>query len=246
MIVNLTDNGYDLIFQPAHGLLAAKLAQAWHFDKSPQYFLELLTATAQHDNNQRSFRGKHHLTEAGAPKGFTTSSGESEIGDLSQPKETLRDAFFQGRYPALLVSMHFSELYEPKRGEDKTLDAFLDEQQSNQRAWRKDLGLTKGEAEHDYKLLLWCDRCSLILCQEQVPTGDRKLEVQETPDGQDSYIYMANDKLCVSPWVFEQEQFSVSAEVHKLEQLSFESDEQLLSAIEASNVRYKHWHFSKE
>lgn len=245
MIVLLTDVGYDIVFQPAHGLLAAKIARHWRRAERPRHWLELLSAIAQHDNNQRDFRGRSKLTEAGAPRGFTVSSGESDLSDLAQPRRTLQDAFFQGRYAALMVSLHTSTLYEPKRGESGELDAFLDEQRDNQKRWRRDLGLRKREAEHDYRLMLWCDRASLILCQDQIPAGGRQLEVQQTPGGQQSFLRREGDAVVVEPWPFEADEFTVEVEVHRLERLWFESDEELLDALVASEVRYRSWNLRK-
>lgn len=246
MIVTLTDSGYDVIFQPAHGLLAAKVLQHWRFEERPRYWLELLVATAQHDNNQRDFRGRTKLTEVGAPKGFTVSSGESGVSDLEQPRKTLQETFFQGRYAALMVSMHFSTLYEPKRGEKSELDTFLDEQQENQRTWRRDLGLKKADAERDYQLLLWCDRCSLILCQDNVPQAGRKLEVQATPSGEKTFLFESNDgSIVVEPWPFEEDNFEVSVEIHELSELAYESDEDLLEALRNAKVTYRSWQFTK-
>jgi len=246
MIVTLTDSGYDVIFQPAHGMLAAKILRHWRFEERPRYWLDLLVASAQHDNNQRDFRGRANLTEVGAPKGFTVSSGESDLSDLDQPRETLKDTFFQGRYAALIVSMHFSTLYKPKRGESAELDTFLDEQKENQREWRRDLGLKKADAERDYQLLLWCDRCSLILCQGNVPQGGRKLEVQATPKEDKTFLFQSDDDtIAVEPWPFAEDDFEVSVEVHALSEPSYASDEDLLEALRKAKVRYQTWHFKK-
>lgn len=246
MIVILTESGYDVIFQPAHGLLAAKIAQHWRLDERPRHWLELLTAIAQHDNNQRDFRGGNRRTEAGAPRGFTVSSGESEVSDLEQPRATLEDAFYQGRYVALMVSQHVSTLYEPRRGASEELDALLDEQRADQKRWRKELGLTKAETERAYRLMLWCDRCSLILCQDLVPEAGRRLEVQMTPEGEPSFIREGEDGVVhIDPWPFEEEGFREGVEVRRLEQIAFASDEELHEALRVSPVEVRSWEFRR-
>jgi hypothetical protein len=245
MIVTLTQTGYDIIFQPAHGLLAAKLASHWRLDERPRYWLELLVAVAQHDNNQRDFHRTDKLTEAGAPRGFTVSKGEASLTDLSQPKETLKDAFFHGSYLALMVSMHFSHLYGGKTANSE-LKAFLAEQAARQRQWRRVLGLNKAEAERDYRLMLWCDRASLVLCQDQLPADERRLEVEKTPTGEQSFMARrASGDITVTPWPFASETFEVGVEVRHLKQLSFHSDAELLQALEAASSSYRTWTFTQ-
>lgn len=245
MIVTLTQTGYDIIFQPAHGLLAAKLASHWRLDERPRYWLEFLIAVAQHDNNQRDFRNFDKLTEAGAPRGFTVSKNESSLTDLSQPKETLQEAFLHGSYLALMVSMHFAHLYGGKDA-DSELKAFLDEQTAQQRQWRRVLGLKKVEAQRDYQLMLWCDRMSLVLCQDQLPADERRLEVEATPAGRQSFMARrASGTIMVTPWPFEPDTFEVGVEVRHLTQLSFKSDAELLKALKTAASSYKSWTFIK-
>ena len=243
MIVTLTNEGYDIIFQPAHGLLAAKLASHWAFKHPPAYHMELLTAIAQHDNNQRTFSKNNSLTQAGAPRGFTVSSDEQSISDLSQPEQTIKDAYYQGRYIALMVSMHATHLYGNTPDPNTNLQTFLKQQQQQQKQWRKDLGVTKKQAQHDYQLMLWCDRASLILCQSHIPQAERKLEVQRTPDGKRSYLWQTNNHLTVDPWPFKPTTFTVTTEVHHLTQLEFASDEALLEALLGARVSYREWVF---
>lgn len=244
MIVTLTDTGYDVVFQPAHGLLAAKLASHWRVAERPRYWLEFLTAVARHDNNQRDFHGRDKLTKAGAPRGFTVSKSESETSSLEQPRKTVREAFYQGCYGALMTSLHVSRLYESRRGSSNELDAFLDEQRANQTKWRKTLGLKKSEAEHDYRIMLWCDRCSLVLCQDGVPAAGRQLEIELLPEGERSYLFGRDDgSLGVEPWPFEEQVISVDVEVHELTELSYPSDEALLQALHNAEVGYHRWTF---
>ena len=247
MIILLTDTGWDVIYQPAHALLASKFAYYWRRSERSPYWPELLAAIAQHDNHQRGGAGEVALTDAGAPQGFTVSSGESEISSLEQPRMVIAESLYQGRYVALLVSMHMSVLYEPKRGESKELDAFLDEQQDNQAKWRRALKVKKAQAERDYRVMIWCDRCSLILCQSQVPANNRQLEVQLTPQGEPSFLWQREDEtLSVTPWLFEPDEFEISVEVSKLAQLEFASEEALELALEEATIEVKTWRFVKD
>src|SRR5690606_11731620 len=96
---------------------------------------------------------------------------------LQQAQNVVQVAQYKSRYVALLISMHVSYLYENMRGESKELDQLLDQQQKNQQQWRKSLKINKQEAEAAYRLLHWCDRCSLILCRRQLPEDERQREI---------------------------------------------------------------------
>ncbi len=246
MIVNMTDEGWNVVHQPAHALLASKIAQHWqHRERSP-FWLELLIAIAQHDNQQRGLAGDIYLASTGAPKGFTVSKGESEVDSLQQPKEVVHQARYQGQYVALLTAMHVHTLYQSKRGSSKALDKFLFEIEAQQKKWRKSLGLSIKQAKADYALLLWCDRCSLILCGSEIPAAERRLEVQRGPDGKRYFLWQREDKtLTTEPWPFEEDEFSVTVEEHHLKQLRFNSEAELRKALQEADVERKKWTFKK-
>jgi Protein of unknown function (DUF3891) len=246
MIVTMTDEGWDVIHQPAHALLATKLACHWKHTQRSHFWIELLTAMAQHDNQQRGLEGDIYLTGTGAPKGFTVSSGEGEVDSLEQPREVIHQARYQGQYVSLLTAMHVHTLYKSKRGSSKALDKFLDEIEAQQKAWRKSLEISVKQAKADYALLLWCDRCSLILCQGEIPAGERRLEVQRGPKATRHFLWQREDKtLGVEAWPFEEDEFSVNVEVHKLKQLKFENEATLRKALHEASIEFRSWTFKK-
>jgi hypothetical protein len=246
MIVTITDEGWDVIHQPAHALLASKLAHHWkHSERSP-FWVELLIAIAQHDNQQRGLEGDIYLTSTGAPKGFTVSKGEEDVNSLEQPRQVIHQARYQGQYVSLLTSMHVHTLYKAKRDSSRMLDKFLAEIEHQQKVWRKSLGISAKQAKADYALLLWCDRCSLILCQDELPASKRRLEVQRGPKGTRHFIWQREDKtLSVEAWPFEEDEFSVNVEVHKLNQLRFESEAELRKALQEAAIEFRRWTFRK-
>ena len=111
----------------------------------------------------------------------------------------LRKRSTAGRWVALLVSMHMSFLNENKRGKDAELDQFLDKQQELQTTWRKSLNVKKADAEKAYAMMQCCDRLSLILCQRQLPEGERFLEISKGPTGErHDILKRADDTLTVN------------------------------------------------
>ena len=241
MIVNLTNGGWEVIYQRAHGLLATKLASHWREDERGPFWVELLAAITQHDNNQKEFRGDNYLTLVGAPADFMIASGSP----LEQAQSVVDDASYAGRYVALMTSMHTTNIYAAKRN-DEGFAAFLDEQKALQQGWRRALKLSKTDAERDYAIMNWCDRLSLILCQKELPSASRRLEVAPLPGGDASFIWEREDKTVgLEPWPFGGDRFEVGVEVKLLSQLKFESDEELRAALKAAPTEVRSWTFVK-
>jgi hypothetical protein len=65
MIVNLVENGWEIIYHRAHALLAAKIAGQWSRKETPVRLYETIAAISHHDDLEREWEG-NHLTEANA------------------------------------------------------------------------------------------------------------------------------------------------------------------------------------
>jgi len=237
MIVNAVPEGWEIIYQQAHALLAAQIAYSWRSAERPERWVETLAAIAQHDDGQKSWAGKIGLTPAGAPANFTMLPFS-----LEQATQVMAEARFQGRWRCLLTSMHLSFLYEELRGQNTTTDAFLDEQLANQQQWRQALKVNKKQAQQAYDLMQWCDRFSLILCRSQLPEAERTLEVSKGPDGVQYHVIQQKDGLIkVNPWPFELKQFQLSVEASYLNQLQFKNEAELTLALQVAPIRVKSW-----
>lgn len=237
MIVNAIPEGWEVIYQQAHGILAAELAYRLKPELQCAHWVETLVAIANHDNRQRTWRGKDGLTPAGAPADFTLQPNE-----LEQAKALMHAVRFQGRWVALLTSMHMSYLYENRRGESKATDTFLDEQQELQQNCLKSIGVSQKEASQAYAIMQWCDRLSLILCRNELPDDERTLEITAGPDEK---VYFAKQlpsgTVHVEPWPFAQKQLEVQAEYRVLTQLQFKNDGELAEALHQAEVKSKKW-----
>ena len=243
MIVKLQPDGWEVIYQRAHGLLAVKLASHWREYERGPYWVDLLAAITQHDNNQKEVRDGSQLTQLGAPADFMVVRSSA----LEQARRVVDDASYQGRYVALMTSMHTSYIYRSKGENDSAFAAFLDEQKIAQKRWMLGLGLKKVEAERDYAIMQWCDRCSLILCEGEIPADARRLEVTPLPDGENSFIWQREDQaLTVEPWPFATNVVEVSVEVSRLSQLEFESSDALYAALKEAPTTVRSWTFSKK
>ena len=241
MIVNLTDNGWEIIYHRAHALLAAQVAGHWQTPDDTSRLVDTIAAIAHHDDLEREWQGDH-LTKAGAPFDFTLGE-EIEVPPLY---EHVENALYRGRRVALLVSMHMSFLNEGRRGELPELDAFLDKQIELQSAWRKSLKISKSDAQKAYDMMQCCDRLSLILCQRQIPDGERWLEIAKGPTGEQHDLLQLGDKtLTVKPWPFTVPEFKLRIDASYLTQMKFESNEELVSALKQAPIESIEWTFVK-
>ncbi|OUL26647.1 hypothetical protein BV372_26315 [Nostoc sp. T09] len=241
MIVNATQNGWEIIYHRAHALLAAQLAGQWRRKNAPARLYETLAAISHHDDLEKEWE-EDIVTEAGAPMDFTLNQDT----DVEKIAKLVKNALYRGRWVALLISKHMSRLNEGKRGQIPELDEFLDEQLENQELWRKELGIEKEDVDAAYAFMQWCDRLSLILCQQELPADERWLEISKGPEDQRYDIMQRSDSLVtVKPWPFEDEKFTVNIEACDLSQLKFKSNAELSKALQEAPRKALEWTFVK-
>jgi hypothetical protein len=241
MIVNLVEDGWNIIYHRAHALLAAQLAGQWRKADSPVRLYETIAAISHHDDLEREWEG-NQLTEAGAPLDFTLDT-ESSIEKL---RGQITSARYRGRWVTLLTSMHLSVLNQTKRGESKEWNKFLDEQVKLQEKFRKELGIEQDEVDRAYQFMHWCDRLSLILAQQGVPVAERALEITSGIDGQRYDVRELPDgKVTVEPWPFEADQFTVNVEACHLSELKYDSNDVLIEALQTAPIKILEWTFAK-
>ena len=156
MIVNNTNKGWEIIFQRAHGLLAAEIAQYWQVGERPKKWMETLAAICEHDDSQQTWHDTHHLTEHGTPQDFTL-----QPPDFTQAKRVTEAAKLKSSWVALLISKHISRLYGECSGINETWKAFLDEQARFRDEMLKISNINSEVLDKAYKLMYWCDRAAL-------------------------------------------------------------------------------------
>jgi hypothetical protein len=241
MIVNYTEQGWEVIMQRAHGLLAAQVAMQWRKKDRPKRWTETLIAIADHDDAQTELQADDLLTPQGGPVNFKMKKFEPEhcqrLHDFSISKS---------RYIALLTSMHMVFLHMAEADTDPLVKPFLAEQQRLQSVWMKQLGITQQEADSAYGLLEWCDAFSLLLAQHEVQPENRTIEVSRGPDNK-QYKLMQNDNgsLTVKPWPFDEKSFSLTLESRVLTTLQFKSCDQFKKELAEAAIVEKVWRLEK-
>ncbi len=92
----------------------------------------------------------------------------------------------------------------------------------------------------------WCDRLSLILCQEELPADERFLEISKGLEGQRYDIMQRSDNLVVvKPWPFQDDKFTVNVEACDIFQVKFESSTELTQALQEAPIKVLKWTFVK-
>lgn len=242
MIVNYTAQGWEVITQRAHGLLAAQLAMHWQKSRRPARWTETVLAIAGHDDAQIELEADDLLTPQGGPVNFAMK--------LFEPEHCRRLADFslsKSRYIALLTSMHMVFLYDKEKETNPLVKPFLAEQVKLQHQWQKELHIKPAEAEQIYGLLEWCDAFSLLLAQHEVQPEHRMIEISNGPDEKEYRLQqISGGKLTVLPWPFEEPEFEIRLETRLIDQLTFKSNDEFKKRFLAAPVIEKKWVLCKK
>ena len=237
MIANYTEQGWEIITQRAHGVLAAQIAMHWRIKDRPERWTETLIAIADHDDAQTELQSNDLLTQQGGPVNFRMKKFDPEhcqrLHDFSVSKS---------RYIALLTSIHMQFLHTREIGTNPKVKPFLDEQLKLQAKWRAELKLSVKEINRIYGFMEWCDAFSLLLAQHEVQPENRQIEVSQGPDKKPyTLIQNAYGSLTVKPWPFEEQSFSLNLETRILSTLQFKNGDQFKIELEEAEVIEKVW-----
>jgi len=241
MIVNYTEQGWEVITQRAHGLLAAQLALQWRLKDRPERWTETLIAIADHDDAQIELQADDLLTPQGGPVNFKMK--KFDAGHCRRLHEL---AISKSRYIALLMSMHMVFLHTAEAEENPKVKLFLKEQEKVQAKWRRELKISVVQAQKAYELVEWCDAFSLLLAQQEVQPEGRMIGISKGPDGKPYHMRQKpNGSLTVEPWPFEEDHFTLSLDARVLATLQFKNCDQFKNEWAEAAVTEKVWQLEK-
>jgi hypothetical protein len=228
MIVNYTEKGWEVITQRSHGLLAAQICARWNKTNQPARWVEILIATAEHDDVYNEFETDDLLTATGGPKNFSLT--EFQIETASRLVDM---AVSKSRFNALLIAKHINFVH----GDDPAGKKFCAGLKKQEVLWLREAKTTEHEIKVAYELLEFCDALSLLICQHMIQPEGRKIEISSGPDGKSYSLFSSGgNKLIVDAWPFEESSFTVSYEYRLLDQLVFKTVDEFRSAIRNSAV----------
>jgi uncharacterized protein DUF3891 len=227
------------IGQPAHAWLSGQLARAWGNERfpAPEPREEVCLAAEQHDLGMAAWDSEPRLNpETGRPMSFLEMPTEVHLELWTRAP---RLALVQGRYAALLVSLHGTLLYEYRdwsRAPEETrraVEAYREDQRELQDELVRSLAADPRYApyvepetlDHNRRLVAAWDAISLMLCMRRLPyTIERpeRMELSEAGSG--------GARARLDPWPFGGESLSVRCEGRRLED-RFRTDDELREAL---------------
>ena len=244
VIVRNIESGWEIVFQSAHALLAGQIAT--HLRRLPRirYWGETLAAILEHDEHKVAFGKNIYLTELGAPKDFTQFRFTARER-FEEVQRRIESGYRKHRWIGLLAARHAEELYRHE-AVSKKLAELLDVERRKRPALLDELRTTETALEVAYAVFQWCDRTSLILCQNALPAMQRRIEIAPLGDGKRYEIWQNVDRnVSVHPWPFSSDYFDQHVEVRTITQLSFTADRELEVCLRQSPVEKRCWRFRK-
>ncbi len=232
-------DGTLLIGQPAHAWLCGRMARAWKWPFPP--WEDVCLAAEQHDIGMAAWDGQPQLDPAtGLPHSFGSMPREMHVGLW---REAARLLLPQGRYPALLVSLHGTGLYERYVSADQLAleptRSYLAQERAFQDAMRRSLAPDAAALDDAVTLLRCWDWISLFLCtatsdhsaMEDVPgcEGDRVTITLQWIDGDPTRVR-------VEPWPFLEPSLTLPVEARLLSG-RFADRDAMLAAIDSAPWR---------
>jgi hypothetical protein len=244
MIVRHTAAGWEIIYQGAHALLAGNFARHLKRLAELRFGLETSSAIVDHDDLKEPFGKNVYLTDLGAPRDFTQFTFTARER-LAEAKRRIESGHRKHRWMGLLASQHVEALYGGERL-SKGLSALLLAERKRRSKVLSDLATPQDELEAAYEFMGWCDRASLILCQNALPAMHRRLEISSLGDDARSEIWLGEDQAVhVAPWPFVEDRFTVGCEVRLVQKLHFTNDRELERALLAAEIENREWRFAR-
>ncbi len=242
MIVNYTKEGWQVVTQRTHGILAAQLGFQWKVSERPDRWVETILAIAEHDDAEVELGGQNLLTPNGGPLNF--NMGVFKLNYLEKLSLLTRS---KNRYIALLTSLHMEFLYREEAAHNNSAKTFLKRQNTLRNQWMRELKITKKEALRIYDLMEWCDACSLLLCQNLLQPENRNLEISRGPDKKKYYLTQTREQtITISPWPFEINKFKINFEWRLIKKLQFKSSDEFRDNFLKAEVKETFWEVCNE
>lgn len=245
MIVKHHEKGWEIISHYTHGLLSGKVASQLKKELMPEHWVDVITGIVEHDDHLLDFEERDYLTGVGTPLDFTMEGG-TDAEALEHARRVFSNAMQKSQLIALIVGRHLNFLYKALAKDYGPMKEFLDDIRKLQKVQRKLYGMNKEGENALYDILLFCDRCSLILCQDEIPEVGRKLEINRTIGNETYYIHKDQANILkIEPWPFEQKTFNLDFEYRVLTKVKFKSNSELKQALKKAPVKIRSLTISK-
>ncbi len=128
----------------------------------------------------------------------------------------------------------------------KTLRSYLNNLKKKEKQFCQLHNVQVSELKKIYQVMLFADRCSLILCQDSIPKAGRFLEINKSIQNEKYWIKELNNSsplFTIEPWIFQKQRFQVQAEYKLLTQPSFSTNNEFEKEYFKADVKMKEWSF---
>lgn len=244
MVYREYPDGVVIITQPAHALLAGRLAQSWGNELFPACspHAEVCLAAKIHDIGWQEWELAPTLNSAtGRPYAFDEMPAETHLAIWTQSS---RIAVTLNRYIGLLVSLHHSGLYEmysEKRPiPTAAMTQFQNEQQQFQASLLDSLRADSASAswcdpevlQRNQGIIRTCDALSLFLCMNQ----DSLRSITRAPHRKGSTTLFIDppgaegEPFLIKPWPFRESHLEFKVEGRRIEE-TYLSEEAMRDAL---------------
>ncbi len=225
MIVNYTLEGWQIIAQKSHGLLAGQFCFYWNLKDRPKRWFEILISATEHDDASNEFEDDALLNKSGGPIDFSMKAFDKSFYD-----KMLALSLTKSRYIALLNLKHIQFLFSGVDNQ-KAVD-YAKSLEKTKKKWLKEIDMDEVELNKAYQILEWCDAISLLICQNKIQPEKRKIEVSTDANGQTYYMWEKEDHvLQIEPWPFEISSFVIRYESKTIKTLQFANSEQFTEEL---------------
>lgn len=224
MLIRPDNDGVLLISQPAHAWVSGQLARAWARDEQGLFepYEEVCLAAEQHDIGWLQWEASPKLNpETGLPYSFREMPRKNHLQIWSRAR---RYAIVYGRYPALLISMHGTWLFErfgpnedAPENEKLQVETYLRRERASQQALIDSLArdprytdlVDPDTLNRNQELISIWDGMSLMICSGVAADGVTIGDYSLVPGDHDREIQIA-------PWPFRDDELTVFAESRRL------------------------------
>lgn len=237
-------DGLLIISQPAHAWVSGQISRHWGGGAFDPLSEEVCLAAELHDIGFLDWEESPTLNpETGLPHDFLNMPPQLHMGIW---RAGVRHMMRFGRYPALLVSLHFSNICRQNwvsRKKDGVARDYLEEQEALQRTLLTSLendyyygaDLSEQRVTKDQQMVSILDWISLIAlmgiieekCIDQVPCGDRTTPMKVTPKDK------AGKEWRLDPWPLSVPELTVVCEAKRLLK-TFKTEEEMREAIQGA------------
>ncbi len=239
MVVKNTSDGWDIVTQTNHALLAAQIANELLPKYKEHFWLETCLSISSHETLETDFNSGEKINDLGMPIDFRQN--ESSKSDLYNKIESM---VFKARNKSLiiaaLVSKHLLFLHQKDINKKKVENLCINTIKAAQKIHKINndvFGLM-------YGVLRFSDRLSLMIVTDELPDLNRKFDINNA-FGENHIIKSMNDGYTVKPWPFANSKLDLYFEFRILKEAIFSSEDKFIDAFNKSEIKIKRIAFKK-